>query len=101
MYSKAQRSVMFGYIAFGIVAILFLHRGGDRHTSSPLDLILGAPIPFGFGIFAIQNGWISARYSTIYRDKSPASYWFYVALALSIGIGMFLWGAFAELRSML
>ncbi len=91
---------MIGYIGFAIVAILVLHHFIGRHTSSPIDLILGAPVPFGFGIFAIQNGWISTRYSTIDRDESPVSYWFYVTLALVVGAGMFVWGVFQALRSM-
>ena len=90
---------MFGYIAFAIVTVFVLHSGFDRHTSSPLDLILGAPIPFGFGVFAIQNGWINTRYSNVNRDESPVSYWFYVTLALMMGGGMFLWGVFDALRS--
>lgn len=100
MYSKGQRWAMLGYIAFAIVAILVLHGGLNRHTSSPFDLILGAPIPFGFGVFAIQNGWINTRYSNVDRDESPLSYWFYVAFALGIGAVMFFWGVFDTLRSM-
>jgi hypothetical protein len=98
MYSRIQRFAMTGYIVFAIVALLFLHRGIGRHTSSPFDLILGAPIPFGFGIFAVQNGWISTRYSNVDRNESPVSYWFYVTLALGIGAGMFIWGFYAALR---
>ena len=100
MYSKTQRNLMIGYIAFVIVTILVRHGGVDRHTSTPLDLILGAPIPFGFGVFAIQNGRINTRYSNVDREDSPVSYWFYVALALSVGVGMFLWGIRDTLRSM-
>nr|WP_295772551.1 hypothetical protein [Rhodoferax sp.] len=101
MYSKTQRYVMIGYMAFMILAMLVTHRGMDRHTSTPLDSILGAPIPFAFGVFAIQNGWISARYSSpIDRDESPVSFWFYVALALLIGTGMFLWGAYGAIHAM-
>ena len=95
MFSKRQRLAMIGYIAFAILAVLVLHRGAGQHTSSPIDLILGAPVPFGFGIFAIQNGWISARYSSVDRDKSPVTFWFYVALALGLGAGMFIWGVFS------
>ena len=98
MYSKGQRLAMIGYIAFAILVILIHHREIGRHMSSPFDLIVGAPIPFGFGIFAIQNGWISARYSSVDRDESPVSCWFYVALALGIGSGMFIWGVFDALR---
>jgi len=98
MYSKTQRAVMIGYIAFVIVTILARHGGFDRQSSTPLDLILGAPIPFGFGVFAIQNGLINTRYSIVNQDESPASFWFYVALALLIGAGMFLWGLFDLLR---
>ena len=83
MYSKTQRKVMVGYIVFVIAAILVRHGGFDRHTATPLDLILGAPIPFGFGVFAIQNGWIGSRYSqAIDRDEAPVSFWFYVTFAL-------------------
>lgn len=93
MYSKTQRYLMFGYMAFVILAMLVTHRGTDRRTSTPFDLILGAPIPFAFGVFAIQNRWIGTRYSSpIDRDESPVSFWFYVALALLLGAGMFLWG---------
>lgn len=93
MYSKTQRNVMIGYIAFVVLTIFARHGGFDRQTSTPLDLILGAPIPFGFGVFAIQNGWISTRYSSpIDRDEAPVSFWFYVACALLLGAGMFLWG---------
>ena len=100
MYSKTQRNLMIGYIIFVVVAILTRHGGFDRHTSTPLDLILGAPIPFAFGVFAIQNGWISTRYAApVDRDKSPASFWFYVACALLFGAGMFLWGLHDALQS--
>lgn len=92
MYSKTQRNVIIGYIVFAMVAILARHGGFDRHTSTPFDLILGAPIPFFFGVFALQNGWIRSRYSTIDRDEAPVTFWFYVAFALLLGVGMFLWG---------
>ena len=93
MYSKTQRNLMIGYLVFVIVMVLIRHGGFDRQTSTPLDLILGAPIPFGFGVFAIQNGWISTRYSSpIDRDEAPVSFWFYTACALMLGAGMFLWG---------
>jgi hypothetical protein len=99
MYSKTQRLVMFGYIALAIVALLLVHGGHNRHTSLPADLIIGAPIPFGFGVFAIQNGWINTRYSILDREESPVSYWFYVALALAVGAGMFTWGVWGVLRA--
>lgn len=93
MYTKTQRNLMIGYIVFMILTILARHGGFDRQSSTPLDLILGAPIPFSFGIFAIQNGWISTRYSKpIDRDEAPVSFWFYVVFALLLGVGMFLWG---------
>jgi hypothetical protein len=93
MYSKTQRRLMIGYMCFAIIAMIVMHGGSDRHSSNPLDLILGAPIPFGIGIFAIQNGWISARYSSpIDRYEAPGSFWFYVVFALLLGAGMFLWG---------
>ena len=58
-------------------------------------------IPFGFGVFAIQNGWISARYSSpIDRDEAPVSFWFYVTCALLLGEGMFLWGVRDAVQSM-
>ena len=98
-YSKRQRNLMIGYIAFVVLTIIARHGEFDRHTSTPLDLILGAPIPFGFGVFAIQNGWISARYSSpIDRDEAPVSFWFYVACALGLGAGMFLWGVRGALQ---
>ncbi len=100
MYSKTQRNLMIGYIAFVIVTILARHSGFNRHTSTPLDLILGAPIPFTFGVFAIQNGWISSRFSIIDRNEAPVTFWFYVALALLLGTGMFLWGVRDALQSM-
>ena len=101
MYSKTQRNVMIGYMAFVVLTILARHGGFDRYTSTPLDLILGAPIPFGFGVFAIQNGWISARYSSpIDRDEAPVSFWFYVTCALLLGEGMFLWGVRDAVQSM-
>ena len=101
MYSKTQRNVMLGYIAFVVVTILASHGGFQRHTSSPLDLILGAPIPFGFGVFAIHNGWISSRYSAVIdREESPVTFWFYVAFALLLGAGMFLWGIRDAIQSM-
>ncbi len=92
MYSKTQRNVIIGYIVFAIVTILARHCEFDRLTPSPFDLILGAPIPFVFGVSAIQNGWISGRYSTSDRDKAPVTFWFYVAFALLLGVGMFSWG---------
>lgn len=99
MYSKTQRTIVILYIAFVIVTILARRGGFARQTSTPIDLILGAPIPFGFGVFAIHNGWINTRYSIVNRDDSPASFWFYVALALLIGAGMFLWGLVDLLQS--
>jgi hypothetical protein len=101
MYTKTQRSLMIGYIVFFVIMVLIRHNGIDRHTSTPLDLILGAPIPFAFGVFAIQNGWISTRYAApIERDQSPVSFWFYVALALGVSVGMFIWGIFDGLRKL-
>ena len=100
MYSKTQRNIMIGYIVFVILTILARHGGFDRHSSTPLDLILGAPIPFTFGVFAIQNGWISSRLSTIDRDDAPRTCWFFGALALALGGGMFLWGVHDALLSM-
>ena len=100
MYSKKQRYLMLGYIAF-VLIILARHGGLSRHSPTPLDLMLYAPIPFGLGIFAIQNGWIGARYSApIDREESPVSFWFYVGFALLFGTGMFLWGAREAIRSM-
>lgn len=100
MYSKTQRNILIGYIVFVIVTILLRHGGFERHTSTPLDLILGAPIPFAFGVFAIQNGWISSRFSSVDRNESPVTFWFYVALALLLGAGMFLWGIHDALQAM-
>ena len=101
MYSKTQRNLMLGYIAFVVMTILARHGGFNRDVSTPLDLILGAPIPLGFGVFAIQNGWISTRYSSpIDREESPVSFWFYVACALLFGAGMFLWGLRDTIRSL-
>ena len=101
MYSKTQRSVILGYIAFVILTILARHGGFHRQTSMPLDLILGAPIPFGFGVFAIQNGGISSRYSsTIDRYEAPVSFWFYVTCAFLIEVGMLVWGVHGAFQSM-
>lgn len=100
MYSKTQRKVMIGYLVYVVVTILARHGAVDRHTSTPLDLILGAPIPYGFGLFALQNGWISTRYGkTIDREEAPVSYWFYVTCALLLGAGMLLWGVRDAIRS--
>ncbi|MGZ5779843.1 MAG: hypothetical protein ACXWIN_02675 [Burkholderiaceae bacterium] len=99
MYSKTQIKLLIGYIVIVIVSILVRHNGFDRHTSTPLDLILGAPIPFAIGVFAIQNGRISSRFSTVDRDEAPATFWFYVAFALLLGAGMFLWGIRDALHS--
>lgn len=98
MYSKTQRLVMLGYIALAPVTLLLVHGGHNRHASYPVDLIVGAPIPFGVGVIAIQNGWINTRYSNVDREESPISYWFYVALALTVGAGMFTWGVLNALR---
>ena len=99
MYSKTQRNLMLGYIAFVVITIIARHGGFNGNNSTRLDLILGAPIPFGFGVFAIQNGWISTRYSSpIDREESPVSFWFYVACALLSGAGMFLWGVRDAIR---
>ncbi len=100
MYSKPQRLFMVGYIAFAVVMLLFLHSGVNRHTTYPFDAVIGAPVPFSFGVFAIQNGWVNTRYSRIDRDESPVSYWFYVALALSLGAGLFFWGIVNAIRTM-
>ena len=100
MYSKVQRYVMIGYLIFVAISMWLRHRGIDRETSTPLDLILGAPIPFLFGVFAVHNGWISTRYSKpIYRDEAPVSFWFYTAFALLFGAGMFLLGVYEAIRS--
>jgi hypothetical protein len=90
---------MLGYMAFAALTLLLVHSGFGRHMSSPVDLLVGAPIPFGFGLFAIQNGWINARYAKVNRDGSPVSFWFYVALLLAISAGMFLWGLVDAFRS--
>ena len=101
MYSKTQRNLMIGYIAFVIAMILIRQNGFGRHTSTPLDLMLGAPTPFSIGVFAIQNGWISTRYSSpIDRDDAPVSFWFYAVCALLLGAGMFLWGVREAIQSM-
>ena len=101
MYSKTQRNLILGYIVFVLLTIVVRHNGLNRHTSTPLDLILGAPIPFFFGVFGIQNGWISTRFSSpIDREESPVSFWFYVACALLLGAGMFLWGVRATIQPM-
>jgi hypothetical protein len=102
MYSKNQRYVMFGYLAFMAVSMWLKHHGETVHISSPLDGILGAAVPLLFGVFAIQNGWIGARYAgPIYREEAPVSFWFWVVFALLFGAGMFLWGlrdAFHSIR---
>ena len=101
MYSKLQRNLMLGYLGFVLLIMLVIHEGFSRASLTPIDLILYAPIPIGFGVFAIQNGWISTRYSApIERQDSPVSFWFYVGFALLFGIGMFLWGVFDAIRSM-
>ncbi len=101
LYTKPQRKLMIGYIIFAILMTLARHRGIERHTSTPLDLMLGSPIPFAFGVFAIQNGWISTRFtSPIERDDAPVSFWFYVALALGLGAGMFFWGVHDVIQAM-
>ena len=93
MYSKIQRNLLLGYLAFVLVVNLAIHWGARGQSLTPIDLILYAPVPIGFGIFAIQNGWIATRYSApIEREDSPVSFWFYVAFALLFGVGMFLWG---------
>lgn len=84
MYGKSQRLVMLRYIAVAIVTLLPVHGGKNRNTSYSVDMIVGAPIPFGFGVFATQNGWINTRYSNVDREESPVSYWLYVALHLHL-----------------
>jgi hypothetical protein len=69
------------------------HHGKPWDSSSPLDLILGGPVPFLFGVFAIQNGWISGRYAgEIYREDAPVQFWLCVIIWIAVGTGMFLWG---------
>ncbi len=91
---------MIGYCCFVIMAILMRPGGFERHTSTPLDLLLGAPIPFCLGVFAIQNGWISTRYSSIDQEEAPISFWFYVTLSLLLGTGMLLFGIRGVIQSM-
>lgn len=92
---------MFGYLAFMAVSMWLKHYGQAVHISSPFDGILYAPVPFLFGVFAIQNGWISGRYSgPIYREEAPVSFWFWVIFALLIGMSMFLWGLREAFQSM-
>jgi hypothetical protein len=91
---------MFGYLAFMAVSMWLKHHGETGHISSPLDLILGAPITFLFGVFAIQNGQINGRYSgPIYRDEAPVSFWTGVMIALLAGAGMFLLGLREAIQS--
>ena len=98
MYSKTQRQVMIGYLAFALVMLLFLHGVLHQNPTSRFDLILGAPLPLGLGVCAIENGAISARYGTIYRDEAPVSFWFYATLALVLGVCEFLWGILVAVR---
>ncbi len=51
-----------------------------------------APIFISLGLLAIYTGEVQLRRGTFYRSRNPIMYWLCVAMALSLGILMFLGG---------
>jgi hypothetical protein len=101
VYTKAQKKLMFGYLAFLAISLWLKHHGETGHVTSPLDAILGAPVPFLFGVFGIQNGWIGGRYSgPIYREEAPVSFWSCVIVSLLAGVVIFLLGLHEAFQAM-
>lgn len=85
-------------VTFGYLAVLFaLGMYSRSHWARDMPLPIPesaafAPVFVSLGLLAIYTGEVQLRGGTLYRNKNPFFYWLCVAIALSLGIFMFLVG---------
>ena len=98
MTSKTWRYLAITYLALYVVAIAIERLGLKRGPMSPMDMILSAPILWGFALYGIQHGAVLGRYSWIDRSESPATFWILVTFGFLSGLFLFCWGIRDALR---
>ena len=78
----------------GYVVLLIVLLYGYSHWGwgFPNVLLSFAPIFVSLGLLAIYTGEVHLRGGAFYRRRNPVMYWGFVAMALSLGIFMFLGG---------
>jgi hypothetical protein len=93
MADKAWRNLAIAYLAFFFVAITIERHGMEglarRGPMSPLELILAAPLSWGYGFYAIQRGSVWWRLSSTERSESPITFWSIVSFFLLFGVFLF------------
>ena len=83
-----------GYMAALVALYLFARSDWfwDMPLAVPSPILAFAPIVVSMGLLAIYTGKVRLRIATFYRRRNPIGYWLSVAVALSLGIFMFLGG---------
>lgn len=70
---------------------------GDNPAGWVAVIFIGAALLFGYGLWAIRSGYVHVgdRWTRVYRDKEPKSFWFTVVvftMLLPVGVvGAALW----------
>lgn len=92
-FTRPWLVVTFGYLA-ALIALGAYSRGHwarDMPLPIPESAAL-APVFVSLGLLAMYTGEVKLRGGSLYRSKSPFFYWLCVAIALLLGIFMFLAG---------
>ena len=93
-FTRLWLTATVGYMV--VLIALYVYSGSewarDMPLPVPVPLAAIAPVFVSLGLLAIYTGEVWLRYSKIYRNKNPIAYWLCVAMALSLGIFMFLAG---------
>jgi hypothetical protein len=93
MDSRTWRNLGLAYLAFFLVAIAIARHGLEglarRGPMSPLELILAAPMLFGYGIYAAATGSVLWRWSSTERSENPVAFWCMVAFFVLFGVFLF------------
>ena len=88
-FTRLWLAATFGYMVLLIVPFYGYSNWGWDFPNMPLAF---APILISLGLLAIYTGEVQLRGGTFYRSRNPIMYWLCVAMALSLGILMFLGG---------
>jgi hypothetical protein len=98
MTSKTWRYLATTYLVVYVVAIAIERHGLERGPMSPMDMILSAPILWGFAVHGIQQGSLPGRYSWVDRPETPFAFWIIVTCGFLYGLFLFCWGIRDALR---
>ena len=92
MTARGWRYLAAAYLIFYVAAVVIERHGLERSPMYPIEMILTAPIMWGFAVYGLQRGSVMARTSWVGCSENPLRFWSIIAFEFLFGLFLFFWG---------